>query len=241
MHYLEDASDALAENLALDEALLIWCEGRPERSAFRIWTQPSASVVLGASGRLHYDVDVDACSADGIAIGRRCSGGGTVLIGPSAVNVTVILPIVSDPALAFVEPAQSSVLERLAGPVRKRGVPIVIQGSGDWTLANRKVAGSAQRRLKTHVMVHASILLDHPLDAIQRYLREPKRQPAYRAGRAHADFLTNIPLPRADLTAALTESMRPATGWLGRVAIDAGVVANLIATKYGDPSWIARF
>ena len=63
-------------------------------------------------------------------------------------------------------------------------------------LGDRKCGGSAQRRLKHWFMVHCSILYDFPIERIVRYLAIPRRQPEYRQGRDHHDFLSNLGLPR---------------------------------------------
>src|SRR5919107_773807 len=74
MHYLDLTLAGIAANLALDEALLIEAEE------------------LGSSCRWRDDVRVDECLADGVALARRTSGGGTVVVGPGTLNVTVVLP-----------------------------------------------------------------------------------------------------------------------------------------------------
>src|SRR3954462_12573016 len=90
--YLEGALPGIAANLALDEALLIEADERGAGPALRIWEPEEVAVVLGASGRWREDVKVDACREDGVAIARRSSGGGTVVIGPGTINVAVVLP-----------------------------------------------------------------------------------------------------------------------------------------------------
>ena len=49
------------------------------------------------------DVVIDACRADGVPILRRTSGGGTVVVGPGALNVSVILPDSAAPGLSAVD------------------------------------------------------------------------------------------------------------------------------------------
>ncbi len=99
---------------------------------------------------------------------------------------------------------------------------------------------SAQRRLKHHFLVHASILYDFPLELISRYLRPPARQPAYRQDRPHEEFVANLGLSRV----ALVESIREAWASLNlemTVKIAPGVLDDLILTKFADPGWIFRF
>src|SRR5262249_21250461 len=99
MYFLDQSLPTLAENLALDEALLLDAEtGGPE--ALRLWRCPAHAVVLGAGGRLADDVDEAACRADDVPIARRSSGGGTVLLGPGCLCFSLILRFDRDPALA---------------------------------------------------------------------------------------------------------------------------------------------
>jgi lipoate---protein ligase len=238
--FLDFQYDDIASNLALDEALLIEAEERSEGPILRVWESPNLAVVLGASGRLFEDVDVERCRADGVAIARRSSGGGTVLIGPGALNVSVVLNVDAAPGLHAVDKAQEYVLERVARAIRERGPDARLQGSSDLTLGDRKFSGSAQRRLKRHFLVHASVLYDFPLPAIARYTRNPVRQPSYRANRSHEMFVTNVGMSRAKLV----EAARAAFGLLKTPGIPhdvpANLVAALVAEKFSDRAWIAR-
>jgi lipoate-protein ligase A len=95
--------------------------------------------------------------------------------------------------------------------------------------------------LRDHFLVHVSILYNFPLDRVARYTNLPARQPAYRAGRSHEDFLRNLNVPRVEVLAAVRSA------WLepGQPAATAPVpwerVQNLVATKFGDWTWVARF
>ena len=239
LRFVDRSYQDLASNLALDEALLIAAEESEMGPALRIWESATLAVILGASGRLHEDVDVNLCRSDGVTIARRSSGGGTVMIGPGALNFAVILPIDFSPGLSAVDLAQLFVLERVAEAIRQAGRPAIVQGSGDLTLNGRKFSGSAQRRLRNHFLVHASILYEFPIEAIARYLRLPKRQPAYRDQRPHDAFLTNLDLPRERVFAALKSA------WLGESAAENlelpdPLVAKLIEEKFGLESWVER-
>src|SRR6185503_10807307 len=98
MTFLDLTLPTLAENLALDEALLLDAEaGGPE--VLRLWEWPRHAVVLGAGGKLADDVNEDACLADGVPITRRSSGGGTVLLGSGCLLFSLILHFERDPAL----------------------------------------------------------------------------------------------------------------------------------------------
>src|SRR5262249_5414016 len=157
-----------------------------------LWDPPETAIVLGACSRVADDVVLDTCKADSIPLFRRTSGGGTVVIGPGVLCVTLILPVDAAPGLSRVDLAHAYALAKIAAAIRTSGSPVTVLGRGDLVIANRKFGGSAQRRLRSWFMVHCSILYEFPLARITRYLKLPRRQPDYRAGRSHHDFLVNV-------------------------------------------------
>src|SRR4051794_8509460 len=100
MDWLDLTLPTLAENLALDEALLLEAESGQGGEVLRVWEWPTYAVVLGAAGKVADDVDTTACAADGIPLGRRSSGGGTVLLGPGCLLYALVLRYDRAPELA---------------------------------------------------------------------------------------------------------------------------------------------
>ncbi|WP_240907075.1 lipoate--protein ligase family protein [Paludisphaera rhizosphaerae] len=228
------------ENLAFDEAMLVDADENDRGPLLRFWEQTDYAVVLGSSRRLHKEVDVDACREDGVTIARRTSGGGTVVIGPGALNVTVVLPMDYAPEMVTVDGTQTYILGRIAEAIRARGPAVEVKGSGDLTIAGRKFSGSAQRRLRRRALVHATILHEFSISRISRYLRIPERQPGYRESRTHEDFLMNVPLGRR----ILIESIRSAWPHPALLTTASDVPQVLLETlcvgKFSDRSWIER-
>ena len=197
MQFFDLTLPSIAENLAFDEALLIEADAGRGRPLVRLWEPAGICRRARGVGRMADDVFLEACQADGVPILRRSSGGGTVVLGPGVLCVTVILPEDAAPGLSRVDLAHAHVLESIATATpERRAFRSSVLGRGDLVLGGRKFGGSAQRRLKSWFMVHCSILHDFPIERIARYLKMPRRQPEYRAGRSHARFLVNLPLPR---------------------------------------------
>jgi lipoate-protein ligase A len=238
--FLDLTLATVEENLALDEALLLEADEKRTGAVLRCWEPDRYAVVLGASRRLAQDVRVEACVADGVPILRRSTGGGTVVIGPGALNVTVVLPESAAPGLTAVTLAQKFVLERIATAFRAAGVPVELRGSGDLTIAGRKFGGSAQRRLRHWFMVHCSILIEFPLDRISRYLTVPSRQPAYRGGRSHEDFLRNLSLPRKIICGLIREAWSPAFSFFPMPDVPCERLKLLLSDRFANRSWIER-
>lgn len=226
-------------DLAAEDALLAEVEATGE-GLIRAWESPTTCIVLGASSKLLEDVDVEACAREGVPILRRGSGGGTVAIGPGALNLSIAAPIAGHPELRAVDRAQRFLMEQLAEALREHDPRVRMLGSGDLAIGDRKFCGSAQRRLRRGLLVHLSLLYRFDLPLIGRMLKVPARQPEYRRGRPHGDFVTNLGLPREAIIAAARsawgEDLAPEDpeAWRARVAA-------IPAPHYADPAWVERF
>jgi lipoate---protein ligase len=234
-------TDKIEQNLALDEALLIEADVGLGSSVLRFWEPREYAVVLGASCRLADDVCHEACRADGIPILRRSSGGGTVVVGPGVLCVTVILPEDTAPGLCRVDRAHDYVLEAIAASLRGAGSSVSVSGRGDLVSGGRKCGGSAQRRLKSWFMVHCSILFDFAIERVARYLKMPRRQPEYRAGRSHGDFLINLALPRQMLADTIRNAFSPGTSVATVSSAQPALLQSLLSEKFSNREWIERF
>ena len=171
---------------------------------FAIWEAPRPIVVLGRNNAPDQWVDEDACRRDGIDVLRRCSGGGAVVLGHGCVNYAVAMPFVSRPELVDVAASVRFVLRHI---VEALGVPgLRMAGSADLAIGGRKVSGNAQRRGRSAFLQHGTLLYDFDPQLATSYLREPRRQPAYRRGRSHDQFVTNLPVARAIAGRALAQA-----------------------------------
>ncbi len=237
MHFLDLTLSSAAENLALDEALLLAAERGDSGEVLRFWEWPAPAVVLGSGGRLADDVDEAACAADAVPILRRSSGGGTVLLGRGCLLYTLVLHYARDPALSDIRLSYRFILDRI-GPALAEGVgAIEPAGVSDLILAGRKFSGTAQQRKRSVLLHHGTLLYDMDLSPIPRYLREPLRQPDYRAGRTHLAFVGNLPLEGAEIKRRLRQvwaADEPPLIWPNED------VRRLVAEKYAQEEWTRR-
>lgn len=214
MHLLELTLTTPEANLAFDESLFRALEeaaGRgddPRRwERIRLWESPRPCVVLGRAGRLEREVDLAACARDGVPVLRRASGGGAVVLGPGCLCFSVLLCYDGDPSLRDVAASYDAILGRVASALGVDGLEL--RETTDLALGGRKVSGNAQLRGR-HGLLHQGTLL-YALDPrlVSRLLREPERQPPYRARRPHHEFVGNLSLPPRLLRS------RVAQAWLG--------------------------
>ena len=245
MHFLDLTLPTVAANLALDEALLIEADAGRGRPLVRLWDPPEFAVVLGASRRLADDVFADACASDQVPILRRSSGGGTVLVGPGVLCVTVILPDDAAPGLSRVDLAHSYVLERIAAALRSAAPRCKWKCSAAATSsrAGRKFGGSAQRRLKSWFMVHCSILYRFP-DRAHRPIPQNAvaASPNIVPAGPTRDFLANLALPRATARRRHPQRIFCRHGRLSRYLPCPPRSSNPSSSeKFANRQWIERF
>jgi lipoate-protein ligase A len=236
MFFLDLTLPTLAENLALDEALLLDAEeGGP--SLLRVWNWSHFAVVLGAGGKVAEDVDETACRADQVPLLRRSSGGGTVLLGPGCLLYSLILPYDSHPACKDVNASYRHILGEMAAALADLAPGITCAGTSDLASGDRKFSGNSQQRKRTHFLHHGTLLYAFDLAKIPRYLKNPARQPDYRQDRDHLAFLMNLPADPAELGQRLRlrwRALEPLESWPRHK------VRELVAEKYGREDWTQR-
>jgi lipoate---protein ligase len=230
-----------AENLALDEALLEEAEAASEpREVLRLWESPTFAVIVGRASRVADEVHLDACRERGIPVLRRCSGGCSVVIGPGCLMYSVVLDYENHPGLQMIEQAHRFVLTRIAAAVRLIVPDIQFDGTSDLTLggeSRKKFSGNSLRCKRTHLLYHGTLLYDIPLDMIATTLRKPPRQPDYRAGRRHEDFVANLPCRADNLLSALRitwQAVEPLVDWPSELT------RQLVEERYSLDAWNYR-
>ena len=235
MKHLDLTLPTPQENLACDDALLELCEEGFDHEILRFWEPREYFVVLGRSGKMEAEVHVDSCKENRIPILRRSSGGGTVLQGPGCLNFSLILRMLPSGPLksisqtnTFVMNYHKEALERILG----NGVEV--QGTSDLTLRGLKFSGNAQRRKRHFVLFHGTFLCHFDIPLIEKFLRVPLKQPAYRKNRLHQEFLTNLCVSPSLIRSALQKA------WQAGETFDdlpAHRVRELAKNRYAKDEW----
>lgn len=148
-------------------------------------------VVLSRSRRAEREVHLDRCRADGVPVVIRPSGGGAVVLSKGVVAASVLAATRHDPG--FPEPyfrrfclAVASALEHCGAP------PVAQRGVSDLCLCDRKVAGSSLRLFAGRALFQVAVLVDSDVSLLERYLPPPSREPDYRHGRTHREFVVTL-------------------------------------------------
>ncbi|MCS6865961.1 MAG: lipoate--protein ligase family protein [Gemmataceae bacterium] len=233
MQWLDLTLPTIAENLALDEALLLAAEHGQGDAVLRVWELPHYAVVVGSGGCVAADVNREACLANGVPIARRSSGGGTVLLGPGCLCFSLVLSYQFAPGLTEIPASNRYILGRILNALASV-VAGSIQGTSDLAIANKKFSGNAQQRKRTHFLHHGTLLCHFDLAMVPRYLHLPQQQPEYRHNRSHTDFLTNLSLRVADVKQRLVTEWQPQGEYQ---PLPWRAIEDLMAEKYSRAEW----
>ena len=176
------------------------------RALCRVYRPQEVAVVLGRGGDAARELHLGAIDADHVPVYRRPGGGGAVVLDPGNVVVTLVLPMAG---LGGIPVAFKAASDLVIAALAACGVPGVVQrGVSDLALGDRKLGGSCLRRERGLAHYTTTLLVAPDLALLDRYLQHPPREPEYRAGRAHREFVTSLaaagyPYSASSLTADL--------------------------------------
>lgn len=149
------------------------------------------AVVLSRGRAAGQELFLERCWRDRVPIVIRPSGGGAVVLAPGVVAASVLDQ--ADPNERFPEPY----FRRFCTQVKEAlaacdVVGVTLRGTSDLCIGERKIAGSSLRLWQGHVLFQVAVLVEADVALLERYLRMPSRQPAYRRGRSHREFVTTL-------------------------------------------------
>ncbi len=174
---------------------------------------PCYSVVLGRSSKATREAQLEQCARYGVPVLRRCSGGSTILAGAGCLMYSAILSIDTKPYLSMIDSAHQFVMDRLLSAVKSCGIEASREGICDLIHKGKKFSGNALRLKRHAVLYHGTLLYSLDIDLLEKLLGKPDREPEYRQGRSHADFVGNIPVSRGALVRELRESFQAFEDW----------------------------
>lgn len=150
------------------------------------WVGP-VTLVLGRGSRVAWEADLESCRADGVPLLRRRGGGCAVVLDPGNVILSAVIPSLD---LGSIRNRFTRLSEWVLGGLARIGLPEARRlDVSDLCLGDLKIGG-ASLYFGRGVAYYSTTLLHSPVVASwARYLPHPPREPGYRQGRAHADFV----------------------------------------------------
>ncbi|MFP4664176.1 MAG: biotin/lipoate A/B protein ligase family protein [Bacteroidales bacterium] len=159
--------------------------------SFFVWHPDKTYIVLGQSNKTESSVNTEMAMADGVDILKRPSGGEAVILTPK----TIVIAFISrqyefKKPLDFFRNSNRKIIHALESWPGINGIHQ--RGISDLSVNNVKIAGSAIYRSREQLFYHMVLNVHEDISMIDRYLLHPGREPDYRKGRRHSEFVTNL-------------------------------------------------
>jgi lipoate-protein ligase A len=224
---------------------------RAEEPVLMLWSTAD-TVMVGANQIVDAEIDRTRAEAEGVAIVRRSSGGGTIFTDPGTLQYTVIQPHGADCDTKDV------IRRHLAGPVLatigRLGATASIAGRNDILLGGRKISGIAQYIRFGRLCSHGSLLFSADLEKLARVLTGDNEKVVSKALKSIRGRVTNVAEHVEEQNVArfrrvLEESWGSACadsvgagppGRFGRRAFsaaDLAAIEGIRREKYANPAW----
>ncbi|MBN1540864.1 hypothetical protein JW992_01880 [candidate division KSB1 bacterium] len=158
---------------------------------YSLWEPAEKLVVIGNSQKAENEVDLNACALAEVPVIKRRGGGGAVVLMPGVLCFSIaFLSELSDSPYFFFRLINAFLIRALEEHFSIE--PLMQKGISDIALGERKILGSSMFKSRRLFFYQASLLVDPELEWIDRLLRHPSREPDYRRGRGHSDFVTSL-------------------------------------------------
>jgi len=155
-----------------------------------IWRPDKRYIVLGRSNNAETALFTDQVTEDDIEVYKRPSGGETVILSPNTLVISVKLKIENtlDTHQYF-----NIINNKIIKSLSDLGVKdLWTKGISDISIGEKKILGSSIFRKKERLFYHAVLNVSESVDVIAKYLKHPSKEPDYRKGRDHKEFITSL-------------------------------------------------
>ena len=157
---------------------------------YLVWIPDKSYIVLGASNHAEDSLHIENVKQDQIMVMKRPSGGQTVMLTP---NNLIISAVYFNPGAVQPKEVFHSINTMIISVLELAGIEnLSMNGISDISIAGKKILGSAIYSSKDALLYHAVLNLGEPSSTFERYLKHPVKEPDYRKGRKHGDFVTSL-------------------------------------------------
>ncbi len=181
-----------------------------EVSRLMVWQPEYPVIVVGQSNSPEKYVNLDKALIDGIAVIKRPTGGETVILTPKMLIISLVLRNSKLPGSKEFFLKINTILISLLEKSGLQGV--CYRGISDLAVGDKKILGSSIYRKTGMLFYHAVLNYGESPEYIASYLKHPVREPDYRKGRSHSEFVTTmvhagIPISLSTLKLNLTREL----------------------------------
>lgn len=154
-----------------------------------VWLPDNLFIILGRSDSFETSVVENEAIKHQAIIVKRPSGGHSVVLSPKTAVVSMLFTNDEISTKKIFKLANSIIIKSLTD----LGVENLSEkGISDICISDKKILGSSIYKKANKVLYHAVINHSENTNLIQKLLKHPKKEPEYRQGRSHKEFVTSI-------------------------------------------------
>lgn len=157
---------------------------------FRTWQPDNVYLILGQSNSTTDSLKNEQVEKDNITVFIRPSGGQTVILTPNTLVLSTTIT-----ASKFINPDVyfRTINNLIINILQKEEIGnLFLKGISDIAIGEKKILGSAIYRNRQKVFYHAVLNVAERTDLMEKYINHPVKEPDYRLGRSHAEFVTSL-------------------------------------------------
>ncbi|MEE2717862.1 MAG: biotin/lipoate A/B protein ligase family protein [SAR324 cluster bacterium] len=169
---LQEDGVADSYGLAADEAMTLRIGQGESPTCLRLYTYRSHCALVGRFQRIENELNLGFCGEQDIAVNRRPTGGGAILMGSGQLGVAWMLR--EQDGITAPRELMRQFAAALSSGLQAFGIPAQFRGKNDLEVDGRKIAGlGIHHNASGGFLFHASLLVDLDVRLMLRALNIP--------------------------------------------------------------------
>jgi lipoate-protein ligase A len=205
--------------LAADECLAHRVGTGTSQPTLRLYTYRSHCALVGRFQNIDNEINRAYCEANGIAMNRRPTGGGAIIMGQDQLGIALCIPGQQEDSYRHARGLMVYFSAGIISGLEALGIRATFLGKNDVEITNRKVAGlGVYRAPEGGLLFHASVLVDLDIALMLHVLKTPFEKITDKAIATVAERVTTIrretgsPVVVDEVRASIADGYRRAFG-----------------------------
>jgi lipoate-protein ligase A len=235
--------------LAADDCLAGRVGAGESEPTLRLYTYRSHCALVGRFQNLDHEVYREYCQAHGVALNRRPTGGGAILMGADQLGVGLMLPGRGDDSYSRARELMAQFSAGVVNGLRSLGVAASFRRKNDIEVNGRKIVGLGIYRAPSGgLLFHASLLVGLDIPLMLRVLKTPFEKISDKEIATVADRVTTVRREIGREIAVDEVRARVADGYAAAFGVSllpgsftAGehqAISDLQSLKYDTAEWV---
>jgi lipoate-protein ligase A len=174
MRLITDNNVSASFGLAADEIIAQRAGIGESQPTLRLYTYRSHCALVGRFQNIENEIHLDYCRSHGIAVNRRPTGGGAIIMGENQLGVALMIPAGGEDTYGRARELMEKFSAGLVWALHQLGVQAQFRRKNDVEVNGRKIAGlGIYRAGNGGLLFHASLLVDLDVPFMLRVLNTP--------------------------------------------------------------------